>query len=159
MKMELQIGGKTIIIEAEGAVSVCVLEAAEAARPACEQRKAQEVVSENMQGEAQGEAQMAATENVPEEAEVVPENMPDEAEAGASAEDEGLFARLSELRRGLAMAEKIPPYMVFKDTTLHEMAEKRPMDLTGLANISGVGSVKLDKYGGLFLAEIKGVAA
>ena len=144
MKMELQIGGKVVIIEAEGAVSVRVFEESEAARPESGQAQAPVAVPENEQ------------EQVPQAvSESVREQVPEEAHGG----DDGLFARLSELRRGLAAAENIPPYMVFKDTTLREMAEKRPVDPEGLSAIKGVGAAKLDKYGGLFLEEIKGVAA
>ena len=70
------------------------------------------------------------------------------------AADGGLFARLAELRRELATAANVPPYVVFKDVTLREMAERMPADMAALSHISGVGQAKLDKYGEAFLAVI-----
>ena len=53
----------------------------------------------------------------------------------------------------------MPPYVVFTDKTLREMADKRPRTLAELASISGVGKAKLDRYGELFLSAIRGAAA
>ncbi|UWG96271.1 DNA helicase RecQ [Dehalobacter sp. DCM] len=68
---------------------------------------------------------------------------------------EKLFERLRVLRRKIAQEEGLPPYMIFADSTLREMAEKRPQDRMALIRINGVGERKLEKYGALFLAEIK----
>jgi len=48
----------------------------------------------------------------------------------------------------------VPPYVVFHDSTLREMAEVRPASLAALAEISGVGARKLEAYGPAFLAAI-----
>jgi ATP-dependent DNA helicase RecQ len=69
-----------------------------------------------------------------------------------------LFHTLSDLRRQLAAAEKVPPYMIFHDKTLWGMIEKMPVELSALGHISGVGKSKLDKYGAQFLAIINGAA-
>jgi ATP-dependent DNA helicase RecQ len=69
-----------------------------------------------------------------------------------------LFSKLVELRRGFAAAASVPPYVVFKDSALREMVDKRPADLAAFGSISGVGKAKLEKYGDIFLAAIKGVA-
>ncbi|MBD3760603.1 DNA helicase RecQ [Rhizorhabdus sp.] len=65
-----------------------------------------------------------------------------------------LFEVLRTLRRDLAKAQGVPPYVVFPDVTLREMASLRPETLGGLAQISGVGAKKLETYGEAFLAAI-----
>jgi len=65
-----------------------------------------------------------------------------------------LFETLRELRRDIARAQGVPPYVVFADATLREMATARPDSLAGLARISGVGAKKLENYGAAFLAAI-----
>ncbi len=65
--------------------------------------------------------------------------------------DMPLFQALKACRRRLADAHGVPPYMIFHDATLREMAESRPMSRQALLGISGVGDTKLDKYGSAFL--------
>ncbi|HWQ19712.1 MAG TPA: DNA helicase RecQ [Methanotrichaceae archaeon] len=69
--------------------------------------------------------------------------------------DAGLFQRLRALRKRLADQENVPPYIVFHDSCLKEMAARLPMDRSELMSISGVGSKKLEKYGDQFLKEIR----
>jgi len=69
-----------------------------------------------------------------------------------------LFARLSGLRRELAAANGVPPYVVFKDQTLKDMADQMPQSLDELGSIPGVGAAKLEKYGNKFLALIRAEA-
>ena len=69
-------------------------------------------------------------------------------------EDRALFERLRALRLQLAKEQGLPPYVVFHDRTLLEMALFRPADLSALGMIAGVGRSKLDKYGREFLREI-----
>ena len=57
------------------------------------------------------------------------------------------FAVLREWRRERAKADEVPPYVVFHDTTLVEIAERKPRTLSELAGISGVGPTKLERYG------------
>jgi len=66
-----------------------------------------------------------------------------------------LFHKLSDLRRQLASAENVPPYLIFHDKTLWGMVEKMPVDLPALGTISGVGKAKLEKYGGMFLSALQ----
>jgi ATP-dependent DNA helicase RecQ len=66
-----------------------------------------------------------------------------------------LFDALRELRRELAQDAGVPPYVVFHDSTLREMAAARPSSLSELGGIGGVGTRKLDAYGDAFLAVIK----
>ena len=54
-------------------------------------------------------------------------------------------------RRRLAERAGVPPYVVFHDATLIDMAKRRPMTLAAMLEVSGVGEAKLEKYGGDFL--------
>ena len=67
-----------------------------------------------------------------------------------------LFESLRNARRDLAAAAGVPPYVVFHDSTLREMAEARPQSLGELARIQGVGETKLRRYGEAMLAAIAG---
>ena len=69
-----------------------------------------------------------------------------------------LFQQLVQLRKQLAVMEKVPPYLVFHDKTLREMADTVPKDMQDMGNISGVGQAKLGKYGAVFLEAIHGAA-
>ncbi|MEP4249853.1 DNA helicase RecQ [Tateyamaria sp.] len=76
-----------------------------------------------------------------------------------SEENAPLLSALKAKRRGLAEAARVPAYVIFPDKTLIEMAEKRPNDLDQMAQISGVGAKKLEKFGDAFLEVINGEAA
>ncbi|MDA7759138.1 DNA helicase RecQ [Amylibacter sp.] len=69
-------------------------------------------------------------------------------------EDETLFSALRLKRRSLAEALNAPAYVVFADAVLMEMAKTRPSNLDEFSNLSGVGSVKLERYGKAFLEVI-----
>ena len=69
--------------------------------------------------------------------------------------DIGLFEQLRAKRKALADAEGIPPYMVFSDRSLHEMATYFPLSREAFESIHGVGPVKVERYGGSFLAIIR----
>ncbi len=66
-----------------------------------------------------------------------------------------LFDALRELRRELAAEAGVPPYVIFHDSTLREMAAARPADLAAMGEIGGVGTRKLEAYGDAFLAVIR----
>ena len=68
--------------------------------------------------------------------------------------DEGLFEHLRSLRRQLAAAANLPPYMVFSDRALAEMAAYLPETPADFVAINGVGRAKLESYGSTFLAAI-----
>lgn len=69
--------------------------------------------------------------------------------------DKKLFARLRALRKELADADDVPPYVVFNDKTLAEMAQLMPTNDSEFLKISGVGFTKLNKYGSAFLTAIR----
>ena len=66
-----------------------------------------------------------------------------------------LFEALRAKRRQLAEAAGVPPYVIFHDSVLREMAVRRPPNRTTLAMLTGVGERKLDAYGDAFLAVIR----
>ncbi|MHC4715356.1 MAG: DNA helicase RecQ [Planctomycetota bacterium] len=69
--------------------------------------------------------------------------------------DPVLFERLRALRLEFARKRGVPPYIVFSDRTLHEMAHYRPATDDQMREITGVGDRKLAQYGEAFLAEIR----
>ena len=69
-------------------------------------------------------------------------------------EDETLFSALKSKRRFLAEALNAPAYVVFADAVLMEMARSRPSSLDEFSKLSGVGAVKLERYGKAFLEVI-----
>jgi len=77
-------------------------------------------------------------------------------------EDQALFEALRGLRKRLADARGVPPYVIFGDATLVEMSRVRPATSAELLEITGVGQVKLERFGQDFLdtiAEIPGSEA
>lgn len=80
-------------------------------------------------------------------------DMPDMIEQDA--DDRGLFEALRALRKTLADAENYPPYMIFNDSSLKQMAAKRPCTPEDFRKITGVGDKKLESYGAIFISEIK----
>ncbi len=85
--------------------------------------------------------------------------------AGASASasaagvvDDDLFQRLRVLRKEIADAQGVPAYVVFSDATLRDMAARRPHSEVEMLEVSGVGPVKLERYGSAFLAALTDAA-
>ncbi len=73
----------------------------------------------------------------------------------ADPHDEALFARLREWRRAQAAERGVPPYVVFPDRTLREIARERPQSVHGLAGINGIGAHKLGTYGQAILELVR----
>ena len=69
--------------------------------------------------------------------------------------DVKLFRELRKLRKQIAEEEEVPPYVVFNDATLIEMAREQPCDDEELLAINGVGYRKLERFGEPFLACIR----
>ncbi|CAK6687834.1 DNA helicase RecQ [Synechococcus sp. CBW1107] len=81
------------------------------------------------------------------------------AAAAAAAEpeaDASLMTALKDWRRAQAREQGVPPYVVFHDRTLAELAARRPARLADLEQVSGIGAAKLDRYGEAVLAVIEG---
>ncbi|GAA3709331.1 ATP-dependent DNA helicase RecQ [Oceanisphaera sediminis] len=70
-------------------------------------------------------------------------------------EDRALFKELRQLRKQLAVEADVPPYVVFSDATLTELARYRPKTEPELLGINGVGQRKLERYGEAFLALLR----
>lgn len=69
--------------------------------------------------------------------------------------DDALFEEMRSLRSQLAQEKNLPPYVIFSDKTLMELAEKQPQTSLEFLQIKGVGKSKLDNYGEQFLALLK----
>mgnify|MGYP001389344953 FL=1 len=121
--------GKVAVIEDSDNVSIEVLPV--------EEKLFVDKVTDNLQGVEQTEP---LSEAVPEVLDISPDL---------------LFQKLVALRREIAKAEKLPPYIIFHDTSLKDMVSKLPVDLEAMKNVSGVGHAKLEKYGIRFVDAIK----
>jgi ATP-dependent DNA helicase RecQ len=73
--------------------------------------------------------------------------------------DRDLFERLRAVRLDIARARSVPPYVIFHDATLREMARLRPSSIRELLEVKGVGARKADDLGEIFLAAIRSHAA
>jgi len=69
--------------------------------------------------------------------------------------DDALWDALRECRSELARAQGVPAYVIFHDKSLREMVAQRPASTEDLARISGVGDIKLERYGEAFLAVLQ----
>jgi len=65
-----------------------------------------------------------------------------------------LFRRLKAVRKTIADLENVPPYVIFHDSVLNDMALYKPSSLDELVKIKGIGAAKLSRFGAEFLAEI-----
>ena len=74
---------------------------------------------------------------------------------GGGAADEQLFEMLKTLRKNVAKQKNLPPFVVFQDPSLEEMATNYPITIDELKNITGVGTGKANKYGKPFIELIK----
>jgi len=70
--------------------------------------------------------------------------------------DRNLFDRLRAVRLEIARARGVPPYVIFHDATLREMARLRPHSMEALLSVKGVGTRKAEDLGDVFLAAIRG---
>ena len=76
------------------------------------------------------------------------------AQSGMAETDRVLFQALRQKRTEMARAQNVPPYVIFHDRTLIELAAARPSSRAEMANVPGVGEAKLDRYGPAFLSVI-----
>jgi ATP-dependent DNA helicase RecQ len=75
--------------------------------------------------------------------------------ARTAAVDEELFSILKDLRKKLSKQKDVPPFVIFQDPSLEDMAIQYPINLDELQNISGVGAGKAQRYGEEFVEIIK----
>ncbi|MCU0424494.1 MAG: DNA helicase RecQ [Candidatus Kapabacteria bacterium] len=73
----------------------------------------------------------------------------------ATPHNQGLFERLRVLRRNIAERENVAPFMVLSDATLIQLATYIPLSLEDIRHVSGFGEVKTQRYGTLFIKEIR----
>jgi ATP-dependent DNA helicase RecQ len=85
----------------------------------------------------------------------VADGKPSLAAVKAGAVDTSLFDLLRAFRKKIADKLDLPPYVVFNDATLRDMALRKPTTLEAFAAISGVGERKLEQYGEMFVGEIR----
>lgn len=76
----------------------------------------------------------------------------------AGGAEAGRFAALRAWRRLIAQQQGVPPYVVFQDRTLSEIAQQQPASMHELAGIPGVGATKLERYGDEVLSVLKAIA-
>jgi len=69
--------------------------------------------------------------------------------------DKALLGRLNRLRRSLAEEQHVPPFIIFTNATLRDMANKKPKTRKEMARVDGVGVGKMDRYGDMFLRVIR----
>jgi ATP-dependent DNA helicase RecQ len=69
--------------------------------------------------------------------------------------DRALFERLRAVRLETARQRGVPPYVIFHDATLREMARLRPISLDALRSVKGIGARKADDLGPIFLSAIR----
>ena len=74
--------------------------------------------------------------------------------AGAIACDEALFDRLRQVRKRMADERGVPPYIVFSDVSLRQMARYYPQEESEFSRINGVGDKKRREFGEAFMGEI-----
>ena len=75
-------------------------------------------------------------------------------QSGTVTADSGLLAALKALRLKLAEKEKVPAFVIFSNATLEDMAKKQPKNMAEFRTVSGVGAVKAQRYGDVFLKEL-----
>jgi ATP-dependent DNA helicase RecQ len=75
--------------------------------------------------------------------------------AGVAAADPDLFNVLRDVRLRLARERGVPPYVIFHDRTLQEMADRRPRTIGDLHDIYGVGAKKAADFGDAFLDAVR----
>ncbi len=115
------------------------------------------MLTEGSAGVLRGERTVALRREVPKTARVRDRKRSTAAEAVAlDAGGEALFERLRAWRSATAKEAGVPPYVVFHDATLRQVASTAPTSLSGLAAVSGVGASKLEKWGTAILEVVAG---
>jgi ATP-dependent DNA helicase RecQ len=82
-------------------------------------------------------------------------DLPDEPVTKSMALDETLLKMLRDLRKSIAKEKSLPPYIIFQDPSLEDMATQYPITMQDMASISGVSEGKAKRYGSTFISLIK----
>ncbi len=85
----------------------------------------------------------------------VVKQLPLQPKAHDQTREDSLFQILRQLRKKLAERENIPPYLVFSDSTLHDLCKRLPANRAMMLAVKGVGEFKFSKYGAAFLEAIR----
>ena len=80
------------------------------------------------------------------------------AQATPAAAEDPLWQALKAKRLELAREQGVPPYVIFHDSTLLGILQRRPASLEEMAEVSGVGQAKLERYGAAFLGVLRAAA-
>ena len=102
-----------------------------------------------------GEQVFLTQRKTAEAAEALPRREEGGQSGGYAPLDEDLLTALKSLRFRLAKEQGLPSYMIFSNATLTDMARRRPKSLPDFLEVSGVGQVKAEKYGQVFLEELR----
>src|SRR5665811_1091744 len=100
-------------------------------------------------------AERDSTKKISVAADILKTSKPRKIAKSGKEHDPILFERLKALRKEIALKKNLPPYIIFSDTTLKEMATRFPQSPEEFHSITGVGDHKLQKYGDVFLKEIR----
>jgi ATP-dependent DNA helicase RecQ len=84
------------------------------------------------------------------------EDKKEKATSKAKPTDDGLFGVLRKVRREIAAQQQVTAFIVFSDSTLIDMCQKMPVNNYEMLQVNGVGQVKMDRYGEIFLKAIRG---
>jgi ATP-dependent DNA helicase RecQ len=95
------------------------------------------------------------TLEVPEDYDFTKERAEDNTSTRAEAADPQLLAGLKDIRKRIGKDKNLPPYVIFQDISLEEMATYYPISLEDLTHLTGVGKGKAEKYGQPFIAYIE----
>jgi ATP-dependent DNA helicase RecQ len=103
-----------------------------------------------------GERRVEVRAHAPRKARAERRSRSSEPMANVTPEAQALFEALRAWRKGQASAQAVPPYVIFHDKTLFDIARIRPATSAALGVISGVGQAKLDRYGAAVLEVVRG---
>ena len=120
------------------------------------EHKTLSLVADKARGILRGEQRLMLRDDPPPAPRVRARGRPAAAPVAATAQGAPMFETLRAWRSGEAKAQGVPPYVIFHDSVLREVAELRPRTLAELGGIKGVGAAKLGRYGQALLAALAG---
>lgn len=148
---------KLAVSEDSGRITVSIVTVGDVPPAAEEVQPAVEEAQPEVPAARQAAGPEIVMEAVPETVPAVrqePGVKPSQAGQPAAVEQE-LFQQLVALRKRISAEVRLPPYIIFHDSTLLEMCRLLPADLVALQGIQGVGAAKIEKYGIRFVEAIR----